>query len=145
MANTATAMYFAGGTNDPDYISATEANGGLEASGQGSMRFGSSDWTVEAWVYPLAVSSDGFSTIWNLDGVASEYCDFGYISSNLQVYLRVGDGTNTGWWGALSPAISTFGMNKWHHLALSRVGSFFHIWLNMLLINFPHHLIRNQD
>ena len=133
MANTATSMHFAGQANDPDCVTLSEANGLLTSTGPRSARFGMRDWTAEIWAYPTSISSDGFSSVFNLDGVNSEWCDFGINSTDVQVYLRYGDNGNTGWY-ALTSTPFTMTLNRWHHFVIMRTGNLMCLYANGELI-----------
>ena len=130
MANVATSMYFYGVTNDPDYLEYSEARGHADDTGPSSMRFYRNPWTVEIWAYMVALSTDGRSTLIQLDGVDSEYLMVGVDTNGTSVTLKASD--NASLLAAVTTAAfpSSGLLGNWHHIACVRNGSLFTVFHN---------------
>lgn len=108
--------YFAGTTND--YISAVDA---------AELRMGTSDFTIEGWLY--ANSTTGFRCVLcKGDGsVAAGYgINLAVSSGSLVVYLS---SNGTSWDISTALSFGTISTGQWYHFALVRAGSTFTTFL----------------
>ena len=98
----------------------------ITAVNSADFRFGSGDFTIECWFYP--------TTIGRIHGIASQLADgargwFMDITSGnkLRLYGYVGS------WQELGISTTSVTVNNWHHLAVTRDGNNFRVFLNGVL------------
>ena len=105
----------------------------LSVSANASFNFGTSDWTIEAYVYIAANSP--------LDGLNRRYALICEITNNGGFYIN-GNSTSTGTGlsiynaatGANVSVTGTISQNVWNHLAVSRVGGTAYFFANGTLV-----------
>ena len=98
-------------------------------SGNAALQFTSSDFTLEAWVYPSTFVANG-NPIFALDVNGSWYASvrFGYNSSGaIELFMST---TGAAWAINLSSGIGTVALNTWQHVALSKSGTSVRVFLN---------------
>ena len=115
-------IYFAGSGNS------------LAMSATAGMNFGTGDWTMEAYVY---ISADS-----PLDGLNRRFALICEVNNNGGFYIN-GDASVTGTGltvynattGVAASVTTTITKNAWHHLAVSRIGSFAYFFVDGTLIS----------
>ena len=82
-------------------------------------------WTVDAWIYPTAISGD--ISIWSQSTDANNYIDLRIESTGL-LALYVVSATST--IVAVKTAIGAVVINQWQHIAIVENGNNFYIFIN---------------
>ena len=98
-------------------------------SGNASLQPVSSDFTIEAWVYPVAFVANG-NPVAVIDANASWYAAirFGYESAGAISLLMSTNGTT--WNINLGSGLGTLTLNTWQHMAVSKSGTSVRVFLN---------------
>ena len=98
-------------------------------SGNASLQPASSDFTIEAWVYPTAFVANG-NPVAAIDVNGSYYAAirFGYESSGAISLLMSTNGTT--WSIQLGSGLGTLTLNTWQHMAVSKSGTSVRVFLN---------------
>jgi hypothetical protein len=98
-------------------------------SGNASLQPASSDFTIEAWVYPTAFVTNG-NPVAAIDVNGSWYAAirFGYESSGAISLLMSTNGTT--WSIQLGSGLGTLTLNTWQHMAVSKSGTSVRVFLN---------------
>ena len=101
----------------------------LSVADNSAFKFGSGDFTVEGWIYPLAFTSPEISFIskWNAGAQAGTNQWLLYITtSGAPIFVWSTDGTN----GAGTVEGSSVRLNSWNHLAAVRSGNTITLYVN---------------
>ena len=90
--------------------------------------FGSSNFTAECWIYPIAFNAIGgsFIGVGHQSGSASWY--LGGDSTGAVGYAFWSSGTTVG--GTMTSAAGVIAFNRWNHVAVTRNGNTWNIWSN---------------
>ena len=98
-------------------------------SGNASLQPVSSDFTIEAWVYPVAFVTNG-NPVAVIDANASWYAAirFGYEIAGAISLLMSTNGTT--WNINLGSGLGTLTLNTWQHMAVSKSGTSVRVFLN---------------
>jgi hypothetical protein len=85
--------------------------------------FGTANLTIESFIYPTAIST---RNLWSQRSATSNGISFRFVSGKLNFfYDNTGSGNFSG--------ATTLDLNSWSHVALTREGSTFKLWLNGVL------------
>ena len=99
----------------------------LTAPDNAAFEFGSGDFTVEGWFYALSVSSDAtIASKWTAAGTASSNSWLLFVSSGVATFLTSTNGSAVDV-NISGGAVTT---NSWNHIAVSRNGSTYSLYLN---------------
>ena len=97
--------------------------------------FGSNDFTVECWIYPVAaLTSTPIVGVWRESASSSSNSSWslrGGLSNTIYFYHYTSGGTFT----SLNSATGAYSLNTWNHLAVVRYGSTLSIYVNGVLYN----------
>ena len=98
-------------------------------SGNASIQPASSDFTIEAWVYPAAFVANG-NPVAAIDVNATYYAAirFGYESAGAISLLMSTNGTT--WSINTASGLGTLTLNTWQHMAVSKSGTSVRVFLN---------------
>jgi hypothetical protein len=99
----------------------TGSSSALRLARQVAFDFGTADFTIELWLYPTSVAAT--SNIWSQRTSASNGISFRLSASKLNFFY---DNLGT---GSFSGATSLLN-NTWQHVALTRQGNNFKLWLD---------------
>ena len=120
-----TTAYAAGTVGGSGYF---DGNGDyLTVADNTAFEFGSGDFTIEGWFYALSVASD--TTIvskWTATGTANSNSWLLFVTSGVATFLTSTNGS------AVDVNISggTVTVNSWNHIAVSRSGNTYSLYLN---------------
>jgi Concanavalin A-like lectin/glucanases superfamily len=94
--------------------------------------FGSGDFTIEAWVYTTAsgVTQGIISKVYNIGTSAGAFLLY-INASNIPTLLSCANEGGSGW--TIGIGITTVTTNTWNHIAATRNGNVFTIWVNGVL------------
>jgi hypothetical protein len=122
----------------PTSAYSTSVNGGsgyfngttdyLTVANNANLKFGSSDFTIEFWVYVNTIT--GNHDILGTAGAAAVSNDSFLIYQNAATLRYYLSSTGTSWNIASAVSIGTVTVNQWYHVALVRNGSTFTPYLN---------------
>jgi hypothetical protein len=121
---------------DPLTAYDTSVNGGsayfdgtgdyLTVADNAALELGSSDFTIEAWVYPTSASANSIITKRVNNSVYGGYGLF--LTSNTLAF--VADNDASGDWAIAMVSGSAVPLNVWSHVAVTRNGSTWTTWVN---------------
>jgi len=89
--------------------------------------FGTSDFTIEGWVYPSTVDNNGIFQL--------STSTFGGTSGLALAFYTASGGINTYYAGTTGGGNITIAPNTWYHFALSRSGTSLKVFINGVVIN----------
>lgn len=96
--------------------------------------FGTSDFTIESWIYPSNVTGT-FGIIGKQDNAFAYQGFVVYITTGGVInFSAVSSDNGTGWTVTASSASNTIVINTWSHVAVTRVGTLFVIYVNGNLV-----------
>lgn len=92
----------------------------------------SGDWTIEAWIYIVALPASGTMEIVNKDGVSgTSYSQFALaVTSAGKLTAFIGNGNGVSPTGTIYTGSTTITTGAWHHVAIVKNGSTFIGFLN---------------
>jgi hypothetical protein len=95
-------------------------------------KFGAGDWTIECWVYTTAsdITQGIISKIYNIGLNAGAFLLY-INASNIPTLLSCANEGGSGW--TIGIGITTITTNTWNHIAVTRNGNVFTIWVNGVL------------
>jgi len=98
-----------------------------------TMQMGTSDYTVEAWIYPTANGQANGSNIFGQSayGVSSQFIIFLNSSNKIGNYIEYAAGGGSA--GPIITGTTSITLNKWTHIAVSRVSGVTRIFINGVL------------
>jgi hypothetical protein len=98
-----------------------------------TMQMGTSDYTVEAWIYPTANGQANGSNIFGQSayGVSSQFIIFLNSSNKIGNYIEYDAGGGSA--GPIITGTTSITLNKWTHIAVSRVSGVTRIFINGVL------------
>jgi hypothetical protein len=99
----------------------TGSSSALRLARQVAFDFGTADFTIELWLYPTSVASN--SNIWSQRTSASNGISFRLTASKLNFFY---DNLGTGNFSGATSLLN----NTWQHVALTRQGNNFKLWLD---------------
>lgn len=100
------------------------ATGGCSFADSASYEPGSSDWTVDMWVYPT--SSGTFQCVF---AKGASYAPI-LIANNSGAWAVYSSSTGTSWDKINALSMGTYTLNSWQHLAITRVGTTVYPFVN---------------
>jgi hypothetical protein len=109
----------------------------LTVAANTALDFGTGDFTVEAWVYPIS-NGQNFPTFlssvtgWSAGASGHRFNNVGY-ASKFWFGLNGSGGVASG--DPFMASINTFSFNTWHHYAITRSGNTFRMFVNGVLEN----------
>ena len=109
----------------------------LTADSNAAFNFGTGDFTVEAWVYPIS-NGQNFPTFlssvtgWSAGASGHRFNNVGY-ASKFWFGLNGSGGVASG--DPFMASNNTFAFNTWHHYAITRSGNTFRMFVNGVLEN----------
>lgn len=109
-------MYFNGST---DYLNTTISSS--------AFTFGTDDWTVEFWTYPLAFGNMGIFQSSTVSGGMVANSGSGGIQIYFTGSATIGIAINGGW---LNTATTVLNTNVWHHIALVKSSNNVKLFIN---------------
>jgi len=98
-----------------------------------TMQMGTSDYTVEAWIYPTANGQANGSNIFSQSayGVSSQFIIFLNSSNKIGNYIEYDAGGGSA--GPIITGTTSITLNTWTHVAVSRVSGVTRIFINGVL------------
>jgi hypothetical protein len=109
--NTGSSVYFNGSTN-------------VKAASSTLFKFGTGDFTVEAWVYPTAYSGES-CLLSTADPTDSQGFTFNMGGSG-NIIIAIGNGS----WVIVNTSAGTISLNSWQFIVFQRAGNVFTIYVN---------------
>jgi hypothetical protein len=94
-----------------------------------NLTFGSGNFTIEAWIYPITTTGTIISKIPNQNTSAGPF--FLAISSGVLSFYSASTGGGSGWEVTnLGSGTAALSANTWYHIAVTRSGNLFSMWVN---------------
>lgn len=90
------------------------------------LQFGSGNFTIEAWIYPLSVATNGGVFCKHVSGIYGEY----YLYFSATGILRFVSSTNGTSYDISLTASKAISPGKLYHIEISRSGSIFNLFIN---------------
>jgi hypothetical protein len=105
----------------------------LSVANTSTMQMGTSDYTVEAWIYPTANGQANGSNIFGqtASGVSSQFIVFLNSSNKIGNYIEYAAGGGSA--GPIITGATSITLNTWTHIATSRVSGVTRIFINGVL------------
>ena len=104
----------------------------LTVPSNAAFTFGTGDWTIECWIYTTAssVTQGIISKVYNVGLNAGAFLLY-INASNIPTLLSCDNEGGSGW--TIGIGITTVSTNTWNHIAATRNGNVFTIWVNGVL------------
>jgi hypothetical protein len=100
----------------------------------GASTLGSSNFTIEFWLYPLNVSSTSYPIWSTTSGLKADHLAFEIVSGAIKIYITEAGGSVWSIVGGTS--MGTLTANAWNHVALVRNGTSWSGYVNGVLGSF---------
>jgi hypothetical protein len=104
----------------------------LTVPSNAAFTFGTGDWTIECWIYTTtsSVTQGIISKVYNIGLNAGAFLLY-INASNIPTLLSCDNEGGSGW--TIGIGITTITTNTWNHIAATRNGNVFTIWVNGVL------------
>jgi hypothetical protein len=106
------------------FFSASQTNNQLILADNDKFHPGSSDFTLEAWVYTVGVVGSDYQAIWSKWTAGGQEIFF-TLTPTLQLQFNLWFGSNTA-----VVTTKTMNANEWNHVAATRNGGTVTLWIN---------------